>query len=216
MRLRAIPVLLLVALALAPAGAMADESASLAGDYDGSRPEIGARLQLSPDGTYRYFLSYGALDEYSEGSWVADGECAVLTSEPVTPPEIRLVEGGLLESRALWVELQVPEGVDPAYFEVVFVHGDGTGEVESLAGGTAEFEIGADEDLVEVMVELPLFGVSSQPVPFPKEGGIDLTFAFDPNDLGKVGFDGERLCPRGGGLHLTRGDIALTFRRDEE
>ena len=52
----------------------------LAGFYRSNQMEIGAALQLDPDGRFQYQLDYGAVSESAEGSWTADGTTVYLTS----------------------------------------------------------------------------------------------------------------------------------------
>lgn len=54
--------------------------------------EMAAGLELTADGRFRYRLSYGALDEESAGTWAAEGDHVVLTTDPVARPRITLVE----------------------------------------------------------------------------------------------------------------------------
>ena len=44
--------------------------------------ETGAELLLRPDGTYEYGLAYGALDQYSKGTWSVKGKKLRLLSNP--------------------------------------------------------------------------------------------------------------------------------------
>ena len=53
------------------------------------------RPRLSPDGTYRFFLSYGIADERDEGKWRIDGSVVVLSSTaPPTPPALVFLRSG--------------------------------------------------------------------------------------------------------------------------
>ena len=52
----------------------------LAGFYRSNQMEIGAALQLDPDGHFQYQLDYGAVSEAAEGSWTSDGSAVYLTS----------------------------------------------------------------------------------------------------------------------------------------
>jgi hypothetical protein len=54
--------------------------ATLAGHYylSGVR-ETGSELRLWPDGSYEYFMSYGAVDQFSRGTWQKVGDAVVLT-----------------------------------------------------------------------------------------------------------------------------------------
>lgn len=71
--MKLLPLLLAAAAALTPA--------TLPGEYDGGQMEVAARLQLTADGHYRYMMSYGALDEYAEGKWIAKDGKVDLTAE---------------------------------------------------------------------------------------------------------------------------------------
>jgi hypothetical protein len=53
--------------------------AKLAGHYylSGVR-EVGSELLLRPDGSYDWFLSYGAVDQFSTGTWARVGDAVVL------------------------------------------------------------------------------------------------------------------------------------------
>ncbi len=46
--------------------------------------ETGSELQLRPDGTFDWFLSYGAVDQSAQGTWQRHGQEIVLTSMPAT------------------------------------------------------------------------------------------------------------------------------------
>jgi hypothetical protein len=77
-----------VAIAAAYAAAPAVPRERVAGDYQlQGVMETGSGLRLSPDGTYRFFLSYGIIDEKDEGPWRIDGAAVVLSSTaPAVPP----------------------------------------------------------------------------------------------------------------------------------
>lgn len=67
------PVAVLVAPAPLPA--------ILPGLYIAQQMEVGAALELSPDGRFRYQLDYGAASESAEGRWTAAGGVLLLTSD---------------------------------------------------------------------------------------------------------------------------------------
>ena len=43
------------------------------GFYRSNQMEVGAALQLDPDGRFKYQLDYGAVSEAAEGNWSSDG-----------------------------------------------------------------------------------------------------------------------------------------------
>lgn len=62
--------------------------------------EVGSELLLLPDGTYRWALAYGAVDQAHEGSWVSSGKTVTLTQQV---PSLEGVSFRLGE-RAKWGE----------------------------------------------------------------------------------------------------------------
>ena len=56
---------------------------SLAGTYQTQQMEVGAKLELKADGTFRYMLDYGAVSEAAEGRWTAREDGVHLDSDPL-------------------------------------------------------------------------------------------------------------------------------------
>ncbi len=50
------------------------------GFYRSNQMEIGAALELDPEGRFMYQLDYGAVSEAAEGTWVSDGTTVYLTA----------------------------------------------------------------------------------------------------------------------------------------
>ena len=50
------------------------------GFYRSNQIEVGAALELDPDGRFMYQLDYGAVSEAAEGTWVSDGTTVYLTA----------------------------------------------------------------------------------------------------------------------------------------
>jgi hypothetical protein len=79
----------------------------LAGFYRSNQMEIGAALQLDPDGKFQYQLDYGAVSEAAEGEWSSDGTSVYLTSkrmigaykEPEFVKQPLAIDGGRLMLR---------------------------------------------------------------------------------------------------------------------
>ncbi len=69
-----------VLLALAPAAPPVDP---LVGTYATQQMEVGAKLELKGDGTFRYMFDYGAVSEAAEGHWTADKGVVHLNSDPL-------------------------------------------------------------------------------------------------------------------------------------
>jgi hypothetical protein len=63
---------------------LSSDPKALAGHYYLSGiHEVGSELLLKNDGSYEWFLAYGALDQQSEGRWAVERDSVVLTPTPV-------------------------------------------------------------------------------------------------------------------------------------
>ena len=67
--------ILIAALLLAAA-----DAPPVTGFYRSNQMEIGAALELDPDGRFMYQLDYGAVSEAAEGTWTSDGTTVFLTA----------------------------------------------------------------------------------------------------------------------------------------
>lgn len=47
--------------------------------------ETGSELLIRPDGRFQFYLVYGALDLFADGTWQKSGNTVVLTSDPPKP-----------------------------------------------------------------------------------------------------------------------------------
>ena len=58
----------------------AADAPPVTGFYRSNQMEIGAALELDPDGRFMYQLDYGAVSEAAEGTWTSDGTMVFLTA----------------------------------------------------------------------------------------------------------------------------------------
>jgi hypothetical protein len=192
--------LLLAAVAGQPAGAQGPSAASLAGEYClvGVR-EVGSCLRLHASGRFEYFLAYGAYDENSEGTWRLDGGEVVLDSPAY-------------DRRATFAFKRLQRGDGDAYGVVVEV-GNGRAiagvDVRPTCDGRT-FDAGITQSYAvsvacraapqSIALALEMFGVGHQTIDVSGRAGTDkvYVFAFDPGDLGRKRFSGERLRPGDG------------------
>lgn len=184
----------------------------LAGGYDGSAPEVAARLDLGPDRRFRYELTYGALDEAATGTWRwADG-AVLLTSDPVTPPRFVLAEPGVadLARAGRRIALDLPRGLPPQYFSAVVTLDDGR-RIARRFDDQGVLPLEAGERPVALVVTLAVFDVSSERLELSGDG--EARIRFEPNDLGLVAFRDARLALEGETLTLDRHDRSLRFAR---
>lgn len=190
-----------------------DDKEALAGLYDGSQTEVAAALELAPEGRYRYRLSYGALDEWSVGTWTQVDGAVVLHSDPFTAPEFASSTSAN-PSGKLSVKLVLPDGFDPQYFAMNVYRKDGSASIVDLASGSLDLAMG-DNPVVSVRPVLPVMDLLG-PAFSVLDGGADMTIAFKPNDLGFVGFSREAMTRNGDGFELQRHGVTLRFRRVQD
>jgi hypothetical protein len=58
----------------------ATDAPPVTGFYRSNQMEVGAALELDPDGRFMYQLDYGAVSEAAEGTWSSDGTIVYLTA----------------------------------------------------------------------------------------------------------------------------------------
>ena len=192
--------------------AFADDAPSPAGVYDGSQVEIGAELDLQPDGRFTYILAYGSLDERAAGTWsLADGALE-LTSDPVVAPAFALEEAGTGRGGKLHIELATPEGIPPQFFAARLVMADGAETFVDFDGPRASVAVAKSNPPATIEMAFPMYEAISPPFPLAPDARR-LRFSFAPNDLGLVAFEHQLLPWEGGGYVLERHGRRLVFRK---
>lgn len=196
----------LLALSLMAIGPMGVRAQALVGDYClvGVR-EVGACFRFSADGTFQYFLAYGAYDETSEGTWRRDGDGLILHSPPFDRLPAyafaRHERGG--DGTGTIVYVTDKSGNKLHGFEV-----SATCKAQPLVAqmnSARGYELACGEGLDNLQVALPVLGVAAKPVPLPAEarapnGSVFVTF--DPGDLGRRRFADVRMTFAGDALVL--------------
>jgi len=206
---------LLAAVALMSSGPSLAQSrpVSLAGTYNGSEPEVGTELRLGRNGRYQYQLSYGALDETSEGTWTADANGIVLTSDPVKSPIVQYLGYERGTGSTVTITLEAPEQLPWQLFSVFVLHADGNVAQIPFESGSLQLPLTGAGAPRKIAIAFPLYQVASPPYDIsPAVGAIH--FRFVPNDLGKVAFDHHRLPWDGDGFDLNRFGKVLHFHKE--
>jgi hypothetical protein len=71
----------------ARAGACTPGDAKLAGHYYlNGVMEVGSELLLRPNGSFEFYLAYGALDQYGKGCWYVEGNKVLVIPEGRSAP----------------------------------------------------------------------------------------------------------------------------------
>jgi hypothetical protein len=192
----------------------------IAGLYDGSQMELAAQLELGADGRYRYGLSYGAIDEYSQGSWTPyedeKGGGIALTSDPAQAPRFAFLgQSKQGEQGALTIHLDVPEGLPRSLFRAELALADGSVIAEDFSEGDLVVPLQGGDDRVSIRLALPIFEVVGTPSEFRQVAGGTLNFVFQPNDLGFRIFEDERFPTADGGFVMERYGRKIRFGRVE-
>ena len=188
--------------------------ASLTGLYQSQQMEVGAALELQKNGHFRYELSYGAIDEESEGDWTFDGKAIHLTTRPMPKePSFEVVRDAPAAKCTLSLSVDwgrfswsSPPDVLVAYegapTELHFLRADEQGNVHL-----------PNCAVTSVLPIVPMFDIPGAPVPVTSAAGHKLALRFVPNDLGHVAFRGEPLKIDGSALLLERFDTEIRFIR---
>ncbi|HSQ96258.1 MAG TPA: hypothetical protein VLM18_09235 [Croceibacterium sp.] len=214
MRIVALFAVALAALACSRPALAEARPADLVGTYNGSQMEVGTGLRLEANGRYEYYLSYGALDEMSEGTWAADGDAIVLTSDKYKPPAFELIGSKPGAGPTLDLSLDVPKGLELQYFSALFLRPDHTASEKQFDDGPLHIPLTGVNHPTGFLLGLEVFDVMSEPYDIPPNTR-SMHFHFVPNDLGKVAFDHKRLPRDGEAFVLERFGRTLKFRKEK-
>jgi len=190
---------------------------SLAGTYDGGQMEVAARLLLKPDGHFDYELAYGALDEGGEGTWEFKEGAVFLTTVPAVVPPRFVVESDEPDPRGgLWIKLSSGPVMQDAPQRVYLIYGPNEEEGMAEVAADGHVPLPGNRRPTAIVPEIPVYPITSKPIPLTGTGGHRLVLRFEPNDIGKADFHGQRLGVEGGVLVMTRRDLQLIlhFKRE--
>jgi hypothetical protein len=202
-----------IALALLGDAAAAEEAPSaLVGTYSSSQPEVGAALRLDANGRFEYSLSYGALDETAQGTWTADGNGIVLTSDPVKAPIIQYLgyQGG--KGSELVVSLDAPPQLPIQLFSAFLLQPNGTVSEVPFQDSSLHIPMTGATVPTKIAVAISVYQVTSPAYDISPAVG-SLRFRFVPNDLGKVELDHHRLPWDSDGFDLDRLGLMIHFSK---
>ena len=185
--------------------------ASLAGLYELHQMEMAGGLELTPDGHFRYALSYGAVDEEGAGDWTFDGKTVRLTSSPMPKgPSFELVRDEPAPKGELAMTLEDPGFQWGHPLEAIAADAAKRG-FEISADDTGRVDLSGKPPIVALAPEMPVYGPTGDIFPLSADRGHRLLFRFHANDLGKARFDKQPLQPSGPDLLLERYDTSFRF-----
>ena len=199
----------------APAQAVASSPTreSLAGEYEGSQMEVGARLLLKTDGHFNYELAYGALDEAAEGTWEIRNGAVYLTTAPAVKLPQFVVESDTPDaSGGLWIKLSSGPVMRGARQRIYLVYGPGEPADMAEVADDGHVPLPGNRRPTAIIPEIPVYPIMSKPIPLTGTGGHRFVMRFEPNDIGKADFRAQRLSIENGVLVMPRRDLELMLR----
>jgi hypothetical protein len=167
--------------------------------------EAAGGLELRADGSFRYALTYGALDERAEGRWRQEGTRVLLTTMPAPRPPV-FSKGGAEPGDPATFELllETAEGQPIENFEVLVTLADGSEHRAQTRRDWLQAPLDAAHQPIAVRFRIPVFGVESEKLPLEIGRFHRYRFRFDPADLGVRDFrdwpldvKGDLLQPEG-------------------
>lgn len=185
------------------------------GLYQAHQMEMGAAIELSPNGHFRYQLDYGAVSEGGEGDWSSNGKTVILTSNPMpTPAAFELVRDDPAPPGKVYVTLENPQGFGTPLYVVATVNG-GAFRHRLSTDSDGRLTAAEGETITAITPLIPGFGPTASTFALSKNRGHRLLLGFRANDFGQARFDHEALPIDGGDLLLNRYDTTIRFHRDK-
>lgn len=192
----------------------ADARSPYAGRYRVAEgPDTAGMLDLRADGSFRYFLSEGALDEQAEGTWTETGGDIRLTTEPkpVPPSWARGPDGGegAATLRVILADGRELAGID---FRLGLDNGAGMAGYTQAEGWS--FAEPGERRITWVELHEPIHGIASPRFAIDPSAAGGLVFILTPNDIGTVDFTDAPLVRRSDDFVLDRRGRELRLVRE--
>ena len=164
-------------------------------------PDTASALEINKDGTFRYMLSEGAVDESAQGRWTCDGGKLLLTTTPAPKaPQFALgkVEDGGdgFSVHVVWPDGRGIPGVD---FVLELDSGTPIEDYTQVRGWSGD--LGGRKPRAISLSE-PFYGTMSPAFPLASNDHQQIEIILTPNDMGKADFRDTLVTQDGSGLML--------------
>ena len=188
----------------------------LVGRYTHSEHELIAGLWLRADGTFRYGLTVGSLDEVGAGRWTASAGQVRLTSDPRPVPPTITAGASVAQPGPLAIRVVTPRGRDVPGIDFTLEFDSGE-PLQSYAPGDA-WTLPPTEKRVPRFITFEWASYGLRPTRLPIDGrpGRVVSFEFTPNDMGVLDMTGMTADVRDGKLTLRRKEGVMEFEKDDE
>ncbi len=160
--------------------------------------EVGSELLLKPDGTFEYYLSYGAADYWAKGTWKRLQGTVVLNTSGKEEPPFRLAGSSSTSEPGSRVRVKNVQGQPVEHIEVVLRTASAEAEARTNGEGSAIF---AAREGRSVLLRVPVYGVEEGPFEI-NPAHNDFNFEINGEAITQVRFRDERLVIEGKDLVL--------------
>ncbi len=165
-------------------------------------PDTASALEINKNGSFRYMLSEGAVDESAQGRWACDGGKLLLTTTP-TPkaPQFTLGKvandaGDGFSVRVVWPDGRGIAGVD---FVLELDSGPPIEDYTQASGWSGDL---AGRKPRSISISEPFYGTASPAFPLTSNERQQIEIILTPNDMGKADFRNVLVTRDGSGLVL--------------
>jgi hypothetical protein len=177
-------------------------------------PDTAGGLELGADGTFRYALSEGALDEHAEGTWTeVGGDIRLSTAPKPVPASFARGPDGSADAPTIHVKLADGRDLAGIDFRLGLTTGASMAGYTQAEGWSFDPTVAATEDRRIAWVELaePIHGVISQRFTIDPPAAGALEFVLTPNDIEVVDFQNAQFERRTDDflLHHPRGELRM-------
>lgn len=165
-------------------------------------PDTASALDINKNGSFRYMLSEGAVDESAQGRWTCNAGTLLLTTTP-TPEAPQFTLGKVVENiregfsiRVVWPDGRGIAGVD---FVLALDSGAPIEDYTQASGWSRD--LGGRKPR-SISVSEPFYGTASPAFPLTSNERQQIEIILTPNDMGKADFRNVLVTQDGSGLLL--------------
>lgn len=165
-------------------------------------PDMASALELNKDGSFRYMLSEGAVDESADGRWTCDNGTLILHTTPrPKAPQFSLgkVEHDVRAPFSLLVTWPNGRGIAGVDFVLELDSGEPITDYTQSYGWAGDLN---GRKPLSLRVSEPFYGTASPLFPLEDDDHQQIEIILTPNDMGTADFRNTLVTQEGNGLVL--------------